>query len=870
MLEGTGLSIRFKTISILIVSFLALVVVLSIVLHTLVTPKFEELEEVEVQASIDRFVNELEDSAGELRSRAADWGGWDDTYQFLIGGNPDYVKSNLSIDSIANLNVDLLIILDVNGKVVQKVGVDVFFTEELPVSPEVLVALRESRMWEKFGELNSRAGIIATPHEALIFGAHKILRSDMSGPSVGTLIVGRFINHDFLEKSRKKLSHAIFVKKFDGEEFAARISGRAPKRYHGLNVYSFPLDEKTISGFATISDWEGKPTLVVDVRKDRDIYESGLNAIIQAVLAMMLLGVAFMALVIFTIDRIALARLSMMTEAIAANKSDEISFWDESGDEIAMLASTIETAFREKAERSREVEISERRKELALSGADLGFWEYNLETGEFYFSARFCTMLGFEPGEIEATFASVENLIHPDDRATATESLGRVIADPSSQWDIDYRLLHKDGDYRHIHSRGRVVRFSPDGKPVLLSGTHMDVTERAKERERQAQLEEKLRSAEKLKAVGTLAGGVAHNFNNILAAIMGYAELVQEDLQRGSLAYRNVTEILEASSRASELVRQLLVFSQDGGHEKETVDARRLIIETFKFMREVIPTSVDMVHRVPDLPLMVKCDTQAMRQAFINICYNAREALKDDRGRITITVEAKKDFSEAWETEGRDVALITFTDDGCGMEPEIAQRVFEPYFTTKGDADRLGLGLSLAHGAVTDCGGTIALISRVGEGTTVRIALPVAIGDAEIRQLDHKALTGGEHILFVDDERLLVDIATQHFGRLGYRITALTDPGKALERFLSDPSAFNAVISDYSMPGCNGVELAALIKAARPDIPIFLCSGYIDVVSDDAKEAVGIREIFRKPLSFDYMLTRVRKELDDEAQRSAS
>lgn len=870
MFEGTGLSIRIKTTAILIVSFMALMVVFSLVLHFVVTPEFEDLELREVHDNVDRLVKELEDNAFELRSRVHDWGEWDDTWEYMEGQNPSYLADNLNPKSISALAVDLVVIIDTGGRMVFSRGVDPFFGEEVPVKPQILRAIERSKVWETFRALNSRQGIMLAGDEPLLFAASRILKSDGDGQDAGTILFGRIVNAEFLKNAGTKLNASVSVKRWDEAEASAR-TGRSPRTVHGVTIYTNPVDESLVSGWATISDWEGKPSILVEARSEREVYSRGVNAIIQAVIALTLLGIVFMAVSILIVDKVALSRLSDMREAIEASRGEAVDFGDRSGDEIAVLASTIETAFREKAQRERELAANEKRKELALAGAELGFWEYDIETGSVFFSDRFAAMLGYEAGELEGSLGALENLIHPEDRRMAMEGLGSVISMASPFWDMEYRLLHKDGSLKNVHSRGRIVDFGADGRPKLVSGTHMDVTDRVRAREQKEKLEEKLRAAEKLRAVGTLAGGVAHNFNNILAAIMGYAELIQEDLEKGSQPYRNISEILDASARASDLVRQLLVFSQEGESATETVDVRKLVVEVFRFMREVIPTAIEMVYRIPATPLMVKCDSHAVRQALINVCSNSREAFEGDRGRIVVTVTAREKYAESWSDEPLDVAMITIEDDGEGMEAGVAARAFDPYFTTKGDADRLGLGLALAHGAVSEAGGTISLESAPGEGTTVTIVLPATIGGELKPSSGHEAIAGRESILFVDDESLLVDIARQHFGKLGYRLTAKTSPREALELFRADPLSFDAVVTDFTMPEMSGFDLAVKIREVSPDVTIFLCSGYIDVVSDEAREKVRIAEVFRKPLFFDEMLRVIRVRLDEAAaQRSAS
>lgn len=856
------MSIRKKTILILAVSFTALVSVSSLLLYLVVSGKFKALELVDVHNSVDRVVNELEDSTERLTSTATDWGRWDDTWFFVKGKNPAYIEENLDLDSLYNLQVEFIIVADSGGvaKVAREVDLEVKTIGQLDgrLTGAILKQLGSSTR----AYTVARSGYMVVEGKALIYGGQPILRNDGSGPSAGYLVFGRFLDQAFIDKISKKLNYRVMLKSFADPEVSRILSRGSTSSFHDVSIIASPLDSSTIQGASILADTQGSPLLLVVVELRRSINEMGNSAVINGVAALSTMGALFSLLVILLIDRTVLSRLSAMTDALKKNSGRSVTFDEKAADEIGLLARTVEKGFEDLARSNEQIRLSERQKELALAGADLGFWEYNLSSGRVFYSGRFCSMLGYGPDELAPTLETLLSLVHEEDRPHLEEEIRQAVAHAGAGWETEYRVRRKDGGYAFVNSRGRVVDTDGSGAPLLLYGTHLDVTERVGEARAKKKLEEQLATAQKMKAIATLAGGVAHNFNNILAVIIGYTELVMEDLERNSQPWKNAKEVIVASSRASDLVRQLLIFSKEREQMRETLDIRRIVSETFRFMREVIPTSIEMIQTMPETPALVTCDSFMIRQAFINICTNALEAFEGEEGRIIITVSYERDAHLAGNLDEGDLVRIIFSDNGSGMDPQTLAFAFDPYFTTRDTAEKAGLGLSLVHGAVTGCGGTVEIKSAPGVGTTVIVTLPAKVGALAEEAVTHGNLAGHERIIFIDDEKLLVDIARQYFGRLGYLIEATDSANDGLALILSDPNGWDVVITDMTMPGLNGAELAARAHQARPDLPVFLCSGYIDVLTEQQKLDAGIARVFKKPVSFDDLAWAIRSLFD--------
>ena len=385
---------------------------------------------------------------------------------------------------------------------------------------------------------------------------------------------------------------------------------------------------------------------------------------------------------------------------------------------------------------------SAERLELALAGADLGLWDWHVPSGKVSRNERWSSMLGYPTGEIETQFSSSEKLVHPEDLPSALAKLDAHLEGVTAAYESEHRMLHKDGRWVWILDRGKVVERDAAGAPVRMVGTHMDITERKRAEAAHARLEAQLRESQKLEALGTLAGGVAHDFNNILAAIMGNAELARQDVGPGHAALESLQEILTASRRAKELVQQILAFGRRQAHERRVMSLAPVVEESVRLLRSTLPAGVGLsVECAPDTPAVLADATQ-VEQVLLNLCSNAWQAMQGQERPAVIAVSlaphlasgASYDGPERRSRGGRVVlppgryACLAVSDTGPGMDRKTRLHLFEPFFTTKPVGKGTGLGLAVVHGNVQDHGASIAVQSAPGEGATFRIYFPAAPG----------------------------------------------------------------------------------------------------------------------------------------------
>ena len=390
------------------------------------------------------------------------------------------------------------------------------------------------------------------------------------------------------------------------------------------------------------------------------------------------------------------------------------------------------------------------------------------------------------------------------------------------------------------------------------------------ETEKRSKAEEQLRQALKMEALGTLAGGIAHDFNNILAGIIGFAELALDDIPPENRAYRNLGLILKNGMRGRDLVKQILAFSRKTEYERKPFPLSPLVSETVSLLRAILPTTIGITVNINATDDTVTANPTEIQQVVMNLCMNAGHAMRESGGRLDITL-SDISIESAPGTEGElppgPYLQLAVKDTGTGMDAEVKKRIFDPFFTTKEVGEGTGMGLSVVYGIVKSLKGDIAVESAPGTGTVFSVYLPVVqAGALPESNRAEEFPRGTERVLFVDDEDVMAELGQGILGRLGYTVTAMTDSEKALESFCEDPTRYDVIVTDQSMPGITGLRLAVSILKVRHDMPIILCTGHSDAVSFDIAKAAGIRGFLMKPLTRLEMAKAVRRVLDEDKQ----
>jgi PAS domain S-box-containing protein len=401
----------------------------------------------------------------------------------------------------------------------------------------------------------------------------------------------------------------------------------------------------------------------------------------------------------------------------------------------------------------------------------------------------------------------------------------------------------------------------------------LDITDRKRFEAEKAEIEKRLLQSQKMEAIGTLAGGIAHDFNNILSAMIGYAEMALEETERE--AQENyIGQVLYACDRARTLVAQILDFSRQAEQKHGPADIGAAVREGMGLLRASLPTTIRIEEALPDKPLFASCDATQVHQVLLNLCTNAAHAMRDRGGVLKVGLTdadfAEDDPQKPPEIAPGGYAILTVTDNGPGIPQDIMGRIFDPFFTTKGPGEGTGLGLSMVYGIVKGYGGAVAVRSDPGRETTVTVWLPrLSAPGSDWTEPQQAAPTGQGRILFVDDEEALVDIGEKMFTSLGYEVTATASSIEALEFLRSNPDGFDLLITDLTMPGLTGIDLALEVLAVRPSLPVILCTGFSERISGDELHKAGIREVLSKPVPKAEFARAVKKVMESPEGRDA-
>ena len=530
----------------------------------------------------------------------------------------------------------------------------------------------------------------------------------------------------------------------------------------------------------------------------------------------------------------ALRRERDSLEALVARRTDEL-----------LLANT---ELKENLERLAQ---SEARYAHAVRGTSDGLWDWDLKSGDYYYSPRWKELLGFADDELPNEAETFFSRLHPDEVARVRDAFDAHFAG-RSPLDLELRLRTREEVYLKVRCRGQ-AEWNPEGEAVRLSGAITDITERQ-------QMEEQLRQSQKMEAVGQLAGGVAHDFNNVLTVIAGYANILKMDLPADSKHLELVEQIAVASERAAQLTRGLLAFSRKQAMAPQQTDAGEIVHRVEQFLVRVIGEDIQLKTELLPQRLPVFVDLGQIEQVLINLAANARDAMP--RGG-TFTIATGLQEAGAAGASGQH-AVIIVSDTGVGMDEETRNRIFEPFFTTKEVGKGTGLGMAIVYGIIQQHKGSIRVSSTPGYGTTFTIELPLVTVEASLgpdRVAQSAPPSGTETILVAEDDpsvRTLVEmVLTKH----GYQVILADDGQEVVDSFAIHQNGIGLVLMDIIMPRKNGIDAFDEIRKVRPDAKVLFTSGYTADFIQSRGMQEGV-ELIMKPVQPLELLRRVREVLE--------
>ena len=515
----------------------------------------------------------------------------------------------------------------------------------------------------------------------------------------------------------------------------------------------------------------------------------------------------------------------------------------------------------ERKQREQALRESKQRLDLATSSAKLGIWDWDVVNNRMTWDEQMFRLYGLAERPAHFGVEIWERGVDPEDKAKAGEACQAALRG-EEDYDVEFKVRHPNGTVRHIHAKGLVLR-DKDGKAIRMLGINYDITERKL-------LEEQLRQAQKLEAVGRLAGGVAHDFNNILAATMLHLGLLKQNEKLDQEVQQSLDELIDGTERAASLTRQLLLFSRRSVLETKTLDLNDVITNLLKMLKRLIGEDIDLQFS-PNVKLLpVEADPGMIEQMLMNLCVNARDAMPKG-GRLTITLQSiDVDQSQPRNhPSGRPGAFVcvSVVDTGCGMDEATMERIFEPFFTTKPPGEGTGLGLATVHGIVGQHKGWVEVQSKVGQGSTFLVFLPASArkAAASTRAVQQQPMQGHETIMLVEDERSLRKVTARGLQQLGYKVMEAADGKEALKVWNEHPGEIDLLLSDMVMPeGMTGLDLAEKLRELKSSLKVIIASGYsAEMLTQGIPESKQIVRL-QKPYSLEALSKVIRQCLDSE------
>ena len=528
------------------------------------------------------------------------------------------------------------------------------------------------------------------------------------------------------------------------------------------------------------------------------------------------------------------------------------------------------------------VEERTKRLKLVLESGQFEIWSWSADKNYFNVSAGAADMIGVDSvtGKIMSR-ESYRQFIHRDDLPKLTKLRDAAYSGDIDQYQCEYRLRHKDKGWLWVLSIVVVESRAADKTAIKMSGLLQDITVRKQAEEALKKYSEgleeivRLRTAEllqsqKMEAIGTLAGGIAHDFNNILGGILGYMELAQ---RRHVAAEHQASSYIEGAiqgiHRASDLISQITTFSRSEEQKRKPLEMHPLIKEALKLLLATLPSTIEIRQNIVSSQRAILADPTQIHQIIMNLCTNAAQAMREKGGIMEVSLRQVTFGSERRMPHhdlktGVEYEMLIVRDTGHGIDGEIINRIFDPFFTTKKPGEGTGLGLAVVYGIIRSHGGVITVESKRGKGTVFCVYIPTILrASEEIDESEGGIVCGKESILFVDDETSLTTIFKMQLEDLGYRVDAHNDPRAALAAFKRNPSNYDLVITDLTMPHMVGTNLAAKLSRIRTDVPIMLLTGVIDKIEQNYLRRHGICKMILKPISLRKLAQEIRQVLDE-------
>lgn len=511
------------------------------------------------------------------------------------------------------------------------------------------------------------------------------------------------------------------------------------------------------------------------------------------------------------------------------------------------------------------VSASEKRFARAMEVTQDGLWDWDIATDEVYYSPGYAHMLGYKSTEVPKHLSSWLDLIHPEDKEAALTANMDCIENRCDAFSVEFRMQARDGNWIWIKGRGKAFGRDKEGRALRMVGTHTNITERKNAEEIQKKMQGQLVQAQKMESVGMLAGGIAHDFNNLLHAISGNVHLMARDKPEDHPDSKRIKSINKSIKRAGQLVSKLLIFSRKAETHRKMLDLNHEVREAAAILERTIPRMISIELNLSSDNPLINADAVQVEQVILNLSSNAADAMPDG-GRLLIeTKKVHVDKDRYLDLAPGDYVALSVSDTGLGMDKETMQKIYEPFFTTKGAGQGTGLGLASVYGVVKAHNGHITCYSEPGQGTMFTIYWPAISGRETVEQIqdmEHEPAKGSETILVVDDEEEIRELTREILESWGYHVLSADSGEKALKIYQQQGKDIDLILMDLNMPGMGGSKCLQLLLEQDPKVRILISSGYS--ANGQAGKALesGASGFIGKPYQLKELIRKVRELLD--------
>ncbi len=827
------MNLRLKIPLLMGAALVVLIAVIYITLRTILLKNITQLEERDMGRNIERVTDAINSEISRLNSTTGDYATWDDTYKFIFDRNKEYVKTNINSETMLNLKIDLISFFDLKGDIVTGGNSDSKEGAVLPLLKEQKKILEQNKIITRHNGLDSeKKGLLLMHGSPFMFASRPIIKSNFEGPIRGSVIMGKYIDSSEIAKL-STVTHIKFILSILDSAVLKKNNCPPEILTHLKKTIAFaalPIDSKTINGFKILNDVDGQPALLLMLSENRDIYKQGSRTLKYLLISLILIGLVFIITTLLILEIQVLRRLTHLNrdiQIIKSNRNMQSRITLIGSDEIAALAMEINRML-EALERSNlGIRESEKKFRLTFESSKNAILWIDADTGTIVNCNREAEKL-FGKTKLDL-INTIQTALFPIGKAPFDDKRYKASAEKGESYEAEVSFRTNLDERKDVIISTSVTSFS--GKR-LIQEVYRDITQQKQVEKERFALEEQLRQSQKMEVIGQLAGGVAHDFNNMLAGISGYSDLIRRKFASDNpVLERYAVTIFDTARNAAELTGKLLAFARKGKNEKAIINIHSVIQNVFNLLEHTMDKKIAMTRYLRAAPATVLGDGSQLENVVLNLAMNARDAMPNG-GELSFATdcilidEAYKKRHPYKLTDGRYV-MLAVTDSGTGMDESVKMKLYEPFFTTKGPGKGTGLGLASVYGTIKSHNGSIECYSEVGKGTTFKIYLPVIErNSAKRRHNQDSIIRGTGRILLADDEQLVRSVTTDILTELGYNVTEVTNGLECVECYKAHPGEFDLVILDIIMPQMGGYDCFMALKAFDPDVKVLVSSGF--------------------------------------------